>query len=65
MTDMWHREGAKAPLGGPTLCKKPSPWKRILEKLTVAAQLVNKLPVFMEPEGSLPFSQELATGPLF
>jgi len=26
-------------------------------------QLVNKFPVFIEPENSLPCSQELATGP--
>jgi len=34
----------------------------LLEMLTVA-QLINKLPAFMEPEGSLPCAKEPATGP--
>jgi len=33
-----------------------------LEKLVVA-QLVDKLPAFVEPEASLPCSQQPATGP--
>jgi hypothetical protein len=36
--------------------------KDLLEKL-IAAQLVKKIPAFMEPDGSLPFSEEPATGP--
>jgi hypothetical protein len=40
-----------------------TPWSRgFLEKLTVS-QLVKKFPHFMEPEGSLPHSQEPATCP--
>jgi hypothetical protein len=39
-----------------------TPWSWVLfEKLTVT-QLVNKFPAFMEPEGSLVCSQQLATG---
>jgi hypothetical protein len=40
-----------------------TPWSRILlQKLTVA-QLVEKFPAFMEPESSLPCSQQPATDP--
>ena len=40
-----------------------TPWSRVLlEKLTIP-QLVNKFPSFMEPEGSLPQTQEPATRP--
>jgi len=39
----------------------PSAWSRVLEKLTVTQS--RNFPPFMEPEGSLPCSEEPTTGP--
>jgi hypothetical protein len=40
----------------------PTPWSRVLPKMLVVAQIVKKTSSFMEPEGSLPYSQEFAPG---
>jgi len=42
--------------------EKPTPWSRVLEKLTVI-RLVKNIPAFYGLKGSLPCSQQPATGP--
>jgi hypothetical protein len=38
-------------------------WKRVLPEKVTVAQLIKKFPEFKEAKSSLPFPQELATGP--
>jgi hypothetical protein len=38
-------------------------WSRVLLDKMIFAQLAKKFPSFIEPEVSLPYSQEPATGP--
>jgi hypothetical protein len=40
-----------------------TPWIRVLFEKLIVTLLVKKFPLFMEPEISLPSSEELATGP--
>jgi len=40
-----------------------TPWCATLFEKLIVTQLVKKYPFFMEPEGSLPFSQKPAIGP--
>ena len=40
-----------------------TPWCRVLLEMLTGLQLVKKFPHFMEPEGSLPYSQASATCP--
>jgi hypothetical protein len=42
---------------------QPTPWSRALFEKLSGSQLVKKFPAFMEPDGSLPYSQEPATCP--
>jgi hypothetical protein len=42
---------------------EPPTWSRIFLETVVVAQLLKKFPVFIEPEGSLLWSEEPATDP--
>jgi hypothetical protein len=45
-----------------TTNKQQTPWSKVILEKLIVAQLLKKFSTFLEPDGSLPCSQEPATG---